>query len=606
MRLVYLAFFLTLISLPWQHAYGSQTIEVSHFEDTTSEITASEIAEQRFVPLENGLSKGYTSSTQWFRLEIGAEQAASNDTYVRIRPSFLDDVSLFRVQDEQLHLWQEIGDKADPKTQTVDLGLLGFTWPKDDRVIYVRVASEGSIQVTFVADSMDEVRLQAQNILSVQSLYVGFLVFLMVLALVYFVYERNWLFVMFFLSQALYLGVFVLLSEGFVGFALRYLPVPRGLYSDFVVPLATAAAIGFHYALFSALKVTRGPKRLLEVMLGFCATAFVLVLFGQIRIGLQVNAISVMFAPLAYIWAVICSRPATTRDKVYYLVVYTVLGVSIMLWMLPMIGAAKPNFFSQNSLLVYGILTSVLIFLVLSRYQHSLRRELEEVSIALNLERERAVQIQQKKQATKQLVDLVAHEIRTASSVITMNLPIEILGAKKVDRCKRALASISLLIDRLIATEEMDQWDQNLKLEPIKVAVLLQEAVQRVGLSDRIRLEVPEDITCQSNYFYLLVVLENILDNALKYSEPNSVVDVRVTALEGGCLISVINRVDSSLILDSQRIFERYYRSKRHSAIRGSGVGLYLVQTIVEKMAGSVVANQSANEVEFKIWLPAS
>ncbi len=105
-------------------------------------------------------------------------------------------------------LWREIGDKADPDTQTPDVGLLGFGWPENDRVIYVRVASEGSVLVTFIADPIDEVRFDAHKILSLQSLYVGFLVFLMVLALVHFVYERNWLFVMFFLSQALYLAVF--------------------------------------------------------------------------------------------------------------------------------------------------------------------------------------------------------------------------------------------------------------------------------------------------------------------------------------------------------------------------------------------------------------
>lgn len=592
--------------MPWQHANGSQSIGVFHFEDTTNEVTANEITEQQFVPIKTGLAKGYTSAVQWFRLEIDDNQAEVIDTYVRIRPSFLDEVSVYRFLDGQLTLWRELGDKADPQAPTADVGLLGFSWPDNDRVMFVRVATQGSLQVTFTTGPIDEVRLQADKLLLLQSLYVGFVVFLMVLALINFAYEKNWLFITFFTSQVLYLGVFILLSDVFVGFTLTYLPVPRGMFSDFMVPLATAAAIGFHYSLFVALKVTRGPLRLLKVMLGLCTIGFLLVVLGQIRMGLQINAVSVMIAPFAYVWAAFQSKPATYRDKVYYLVVYSVLGASILLWMLPMIGAAKPNFFSDNSLLAYGFLTSLLIFLVLSRYQQSMGQELKSVSIALSLERERAIQAKQQKKSTKQLVDLVAHEIRTASSVITMNLPMEELGSTKVERCQRALASISLLIDRLIASAEIDQGDEVISLESVKLGAVLREVAQRLGLLDRVRLEVPEGAVCQSNYFYLVIVLENLLDNALKYSEPDSMVEVRVTELGGRCLISFKNQVNPSLKIDTQRIFELYYRTKSHSAIRGSGVGLYLVQTITEKMAGSVNVTQSANVVEFKIWFPTS
>ncbi len=97
MRLIYLVFLVTLISFPWQHAYGSQALDIFHFEDTTNQIAASEIAEQRFLPVEDGLSKGYTPFTQWFRLELDAKQAVANDTYIRIRPSIVDEISLYRV-----------------------------------------------------------------------------------------------------------------------------------------------------------------------------------------------------------------------------------------------------------------------------------------------------------------------------------------------------------------------------------------------------------------------------------------------------------------------------------------------------------------------------
>lgn len=581
-------------------------LTVAHFEEPASSVALSDIPGQTFVTIEGGLAKGYTDKVHWFRLELKNKADSAEDTFVRLRPSFLDEVTLYRVQDGQLQWWRELGDKSNVTVDDGSVGLLGFIWPHNEKTIYARVVTEGSLQANFTAQNIEDARRHADQVLSVQSAYVGFVVFLMVLALVYFVYEKNALFVTFFLSQALYLGVFLFLSDGFVGLVNQFLPLPRGLFSDFLVPLATMATIGFHYSLFNALGATVLPKRVLQFLLLLCVVGVILVSMGLIRLGLQVNAAAIALGPLSYIWAVFSINPSNRRDKIYYTVVYCVLGASITLWTLPMLGASKPNFFSENSLIVYGILTSVLIFLVLSRYQHSMRYELEQAHIELSIERERVEQSQQKKVATKQLVDLVAHEIRTASAVISMNLPIEELSAKNVNRCLVAIGSISLLIDRLIASEEVDHWDENLTVERIAVDKLLDESVHRLGFTDRIKISCPPGLSCQGNYFYLLVCMENLIDNALKYGLPDVPVAVSAALRDNGCLIRVVNTVAPGLQLDTERVFERYYRSKVHGAIRGSGVGLFMVRVIVEKVGGSVVAKQSAEQVEFDIWLPTS
>lgn len=604
-KLLGLIFLVICASVTFQ-SRAVAVLAVTHFEDTTSSVAVSDIPRQTFADLKGGIARGYTEKVHWFRLEFEADIDPAQEIFIRLRPSFLDEVSLYLVQDGQLKQWRELGDKTDISVTDAPVGFLGFVWPRNANVVYARIATQGSLQANFIAQSVDEARLQADQVLSLQSIYVGFVLFLMVLALVYFVYEKNALFVTFFVSQALYLGVFLLLSDGFVGLINQYMPLPRGLFSDFLVPLATLAAIGFHYSLFNALGVSKPPKRVLQILLLLCVVAFALVSLRWVRLGLQLNSVSMLLGPLAYVWAVFCINPTNRRDKIYYIIVYCFLGLSITFWTLPMIGASKPNFFSENSLIVYGVLTSVLIFLVLSRYQHSLRFELEQVRIELSLERERAKQTGQKKIATKQLVDLVAHEIRTAGAVIAMNLPLDELGDKKANRCQMALGSISLLIDRLIASEEVDHWYENLAVQRIEVDRLLTEGVQRVGFPDRIELTCPYGLSCHSNYFYLLIAIENLLDNAIKYGSPDKPIAVSAAFEDNGCLIRVANTVSPVLQLDTKRIFERYYRSKAHGSIRGSGVGLFLVRVIVERVGGWVAAKQTAEQVEFKLWLPTS
>jgi signal transduction histidine kinase len=101
-------------------------------------------------------------------------------------------------------------------------------------------------------------------------------------------------------------------------------------------------------------------------------------------------------------------------------------------------------------------------------------------------------------------------------------------------------------------------------------------------------------------------VLGNLVSNAVKYSPDGGPVGL-VCSRDGEAIAVVIE--DHGIGIpdpDRQRVFERYYRGSNTSGIVGSGVGLYLVKTIIELHQGTITLDSRENEgSRFTIRLPA-
>jgi two-component system OmpR family sensor kinase len=102
-------------------------------------------------------------------------------------------------------------------------------------------------------------------------------------------------------------------------------------------------------------------------------------------------------------------------------------------------------------------------------------------------------------------------------------------------------------------------------------------------------------------------VLGNLVSNAVKYSPDGA--PVRITSWQDGGEIAVMIEDHGIGIPDTdrERVFERYYRGSNTSGIVGSGVGLYLVKTIIDLHHGSIVlGSREIKGSRFTLRLPAS
>jgi len=89
-------------------------------------------------------------------------------------------------------------------------------------------------------------------------------------------------------------------------------------------------------------------------------------------------------------------------------------------------------------------------------------------------------------------------------------------------------------------------------------------------------------------------VLGNILENAIKYSEEESVVEVHIWRAEGRVMIQVTDQGPGIPPASQKRMFERFFRSPG-ARVPGLGLGLYITRSLVEILGGDVQASNRAH-----------
>ena len=98
-------------------------------------------------------------------------------------------------------------------------------------------------------------------------------------------------------------------------------------------------------------------------------------------------------------------------------------------------------------------------------------------------------------------------------------------------------------------------------------------------------------------------VCENLINNAQKYAKTD--IDITVAAGEGEAEISFRDYGAGLMDEDVPFIFGKFYRGKNCGEAQGSGLGLYIVKYLIEKMQGSVLLDNKADGLSVAVRLPA-
>jgi two-component system, OmpR family, sensor histidine kinase KdpD len=103
------------------------------------------------------------------------------------------------------------------------------------------------------------------------------------------------------------------------------------------------------------------------------------------------------------------------------------------------------------------------------------------------------------------------------------------------------------------------------------------------------------------------MVITHILDNALKYSPTGSPIAFAARATDGRVVISISDRGPGIREDEQSRIFEKFYRGRRESNLKGSGMGLAIAREIVKVHGGEIwVASRAGEGSEFSFSLPVA
>jgi two-component system sensor histidine kinase KdpD len=99
--------------------------------------------------------------------------------------------------------------------------------------------------------------------------------------------------------------------------------------------------------------------------------------------------------------------------------------------------------------------------------------------------------------------------------------------------------------------------------------------------------------------------LVNILDNALKYSPPDALIEINVAQTQHTVNIEVCDRGMGIPTEDLERVFDKFYRVQRPESVSGTGLGLAICKGIIEAHGGSIRAeNRPGGGTIFRLTLP--
>ncbi len=100
-------------------------------------------------------------------------------------------------------------------------------------------------------------------------------------------------------------------------------------------------------------------------------------------------------------------------------------------------------------------------------------------------------------------------------------------------------------------------------------------------------------------------VFGNLLSNALKFTPKNGRVTVSAKLLKESWLVEVRDTGPGMEAAEAKRIFERFTRLEKHHEVAGSGIGLYIVKSLVEAHGGSIeVFSQPGEGTAFRVSIP--
>ncbi len=204
-------------------------------------------------------------------------------------------------------------------------------------------------------------------------------------------------------------------------------------------------------------------------------------------------------------------------------------------------------------------------------------------------------------------LNAVTHELKTP--ITSIRLYLETLEKRSVDEMKRQDFYRLMLedTDRLLGTVEqvlrageVRQKRNKQAWRDVNFSAIVQESVElarlRHGLGDdvlRFGSEPPGHITLMGNPEELRTAVANLLENAIKYSRtnPQIVVDLLTPDMD----TAVLRVRDNGIGIphpELKRIFKRFYRvaSRRTEGLKGTGLGLFIVRSIVRRHGGEVYA----------------
>jgi two-component system sensor histidine kinase KdpD len=239
----------------------------------------------------------------------------------------------------------------------------------------------------------------------------------------------------------------------------------------------------------------------------------------------------------------------------------------------------------------------------LDSFAHQAAQAIERASLAEQARRTELLQVTEKLQSS--LLNSISHDLRTPLVSITGAL--SSLREKTLIFDQEARDSLletayeeavrlNRIVGNLLNMTRIEAGAIHLKHQPCDLQDAIGAALEQLGerLGKRqVRIDLPEGLSLVPLDVALFEqVLVNLLDNAVKYSPADTLIEIRVQQQTFMVQIEVSDRGTGIPLEDLERVFDKFYRVQRPESVSGTGLGLAICKGIVEAHGGTIRAGR--------------
>lgn len=213
-----------------------------------------------------------------------------------------------------------------------------------------------------------------------------------------------------------------------------------------------------------------------------------------------------------------------------------------------------------------------------------------------------------RREEQERFMSMLSHELKTPMSVIRMGLGAEVIGPAMRQRVARAVDDMNAVVERCLQSDLLHNGRMKPNRETCHIEEILLEIQAASHQPERLGIEASALPSLQGDRQLLQVILVNLVDNALKYSEPGSVVQVQALrqarGRRPGITMQVRNVPGTAGAPDPKQVFKKYYRAPGAHGKTGSGLGLHIAAGFARRLRGDLRYLPDTKTVKFELWLP--
>lgn len=623
----------TALWAPGARAASLHIVDQAYVRDPAGQMTFDEAQRQVQTPYRGTFADPFGPRVVWIRLRVepdGVEARLTAATtgpataQLRVIPMWMHELTLYDPLQPDAGGYTARPDTA-PATTRFSVRSLPIPVGTAPRDLWLRLESAGPSFAAVEMLAVDAAAARAESDALFQGAVIGALALLVMVGVIAWMTDRSGIGHTMFSKQVLNLTVallnadFFLSTGGASGLPLPWISSDSGAeFMELLRLLNLAVSLWFFTRVLTVLQAPRWALLLQRVPLALMGLTVIPLLAGQLALARTLGLALYLVVPVGLVLAAFACRrepldPARrfglSRRGLERLAFGLVLVIAWGASFATGFHKTRPESFFGLTFPIAGI-SAVGVLLVVTwrrirvdgRQRMEKQRQSELNALALEFERG-------ERERQQAFMVMLTHELKAPLTTLGLVMSAPVASASMLGHAEIALASMRRVIDHCAQSVEFEDAATPLNRTACSLAVEFELRRDALSERDRIQLEsVPELPPITVDQRMLAVIINNLLENALRYSPHASQINVSLsrTAHPQACVqqIRVSNQPAPGPLPEASRLFQKYYRGEAAQRTSGSGLGLHLSRLLARRMGGDLSYRGDARSITFTLVLP--